>query len=112
MKLISLSLFQTNNVERDFLASINRTFSRFGDNKVNVVLHKFEDDYHLSGNDILNHPELFSRTIQKIFRFGASYVEKAMISELVEEFSLPQGDYKELSDIVRAIKKSEIGLVH
>ena len=112
MKLNSLSLFQTNNVERDFLASINRAFSRFGDNKVNVVLHKFEDDYHLSGNDILDHPDFFSKTVQKIFRFGASYVEKAMISELIEEFSLPQGNYRELSDIVRAIKESEIALVH
>jgi hypothetical protein len=112
MKLNSLSLFQTNNVERDFLASINRAFSRFGYNRVDVVLHKFEDDYHLSRKDIFDHPELFSRTVQKIFRFGASYVEKAMISELIEEFSLAEGDYRELSDIVRAIKKSEIDLVH
>jgi hypothetical protein len=107
MKISSLSLFQPNNVERDFLNSINRAFSKFGENKGNLVLSKFETDFDLSRNDILDHPELFSRTLQNIFRFGSSYIEKAIISELVEEFTLPQKNYKRLSDVVSEIRKSE-----
>jgi hypothetical protein len=107
MKISSLTLFQSNNVERDFLSSINRAFSKFGENKGNLVLSKFEIDYNLSRNEILDHPELFSRTLQNIFRFGSSYVEKAIISELVREFTLTQGNYKRLSDVACEIKKSE-----
>jgi len=110
MKISSLSLFQSNNVERDFLSSINRAFSKFGENKGSLVLSKFETDYDLSRNDILDHPELFSRTLQNIFRFGSSYVEKGVISELVEEFTLPQKNYKRLSDVVNEIKKSEFAI--
>jgi hypothetical protein len=107
MKISSLPVFQTNNVERDFLSSLNRVFSKFGENKGNLVLSKFETDYNLSRNEILDHPELFSRTLQNIFRFGSTYVEKAIISELVQEFTLTQGNYKRLSDVASEIRKSE-----
>ncbi len=107
MKISALSLFQSNNLERDFLSSINRAFSKFGENRGNLVLSKFETDYNLSRNEILDHPELFSKTLQNIFRFGSTYVEKAIISELVEEFTLTQGNYKRLSEVASEIKKSE-----
>jgi hypothetical protein len=107
MKIISLSPFQTNSVERAFLNGINRGFSKLGDSKSNLVLSKFETDYNLSRNDIFDHPELFSKTLRNIFRFGSSYIEKAMISELIEQFSLEDRNYKQLADVVAEIRSLE-----
>jgi len=107
MRIISLSLFQTNTVQRDFLNGINRAFSKFGDSKSNLVLSKFETDYNLSRNDIFDHPELFSKTLRNIFRFGSSYIERAMISELAEQFSLADRNYKHFADVVAEIKSSQ-----
>jgi hypothetical protein len=105
MKMVTLSIFQTNSVERNFLSGVNRAFSKFGDHKTHAVFSKFETDYNLSRSDIFDHPELFSKTIRSIFRFGSAYVERAMVSELKTQFSLPEKDYKVLADVVAEIKK-------
>jgi len=106
MKIIPLTRFQSNNIERDFLKCVDRGFSKFGDSRVRLVYSKFETDYNLSKNDIFDHPELFSSTIRNIFRFGSPYVERDIISELRAEFSLPDRIYKGLPDAVSEIKNS------
>jgi len=107
MKIISLPGFQTSAVERDFLNGIGRAFSKFGENGSQLVFSKFETDYGLTKSDIFYNPELFTKTLQNIFRFGSSYVEKGIISELKEEFSLPNRDYVHLQDVVGEIRKSD-----
>lgn len=104
MKIISVPRFQTSNVEREFLKSISRAFSKVGENKAHLAFAKFERDYDLSKSEIFDRPELFSNTLRNIFRFGSSYIEKEMISELCDEFRLPKRDYKSLADVVHEIK--------
>ncbi len=106
MKLISLTRFQTSAVERDFLKSINRALHNFDESRARLVFSKFEIDHNLSKDDIFDNPELFSKTLRNIFRFGSSYVEKAMIAELREDFSLPEREYKGLADTVAEIRES------
>jgi len=106
MKIISISSFQSDNVQREFLRSVNRAFSKFGENKGHIVFKKFETDYNLSRDDIFDKPELFQKTIRNIFRFGSTYVEKGIISELRATFCLPERHYTGLPDAVSEIRKS------
>jgi hypothetical protein len=108
MKLNSLAIFQTDNVDRHFLNSINRAFSKFGENRAELVFSKFESEYNLSRTEIFQKPELFSKIVRNIFRFGSKYIERAIIAEIRYDFSLPMKDYKVLSDVVAEIRKSRI----
>jgi len=98
--------FQATGVDREFLLCIDRAFTKFDESRANSIFSKFETDYNLSRSDILSNPELFSKTLRSIFRFGFPYVERSIISELRDEFHLPERNYYGLTDAVREIRKS------
>jgi len=62
-------------------------------------------DYNLTKDDVFRNPELFSRTIKNIFRFGSSYVERDIITQLKQSFSIPDRAYTDLPDAVAEIRK-------
>jgi hypothetical protein len=105
MKIVSLTIFQPSSVERDFLKCVNRGLSKFDENRINSVFSRFESDYDVSRDEIFDNPDLFSKTLRSIFRFGSPSVERAIISELLTEFSLPARQYKDLADAVSEIAK-------
>jgi hypothetical protein len=106
MKIISPSRIQSSSLERDFLKSVTRAFSKFGENRTFLVFQKFETDYNLSRDQIFENPELFSKTLRNIFRFGSTYIEKAIVAELRTDFALPEKEYHGLKDAVSEIRKS------
>jgi hypothetical protein len=105
LKILSLSQFQSSSVERDFVRSIEKGFSRFDGNSSRLVFQKFEMDYNLLKEDVLQNPELFSKTIKNVFRFGSPYVERDIIVQLKQTFPIPERAYTDLTDIVREIRK-------
>jgi hypothetical protein len=107
MKITSIVRFQANPIEREFWTCIRTAVSKFGDNKAELVFSRFESEYNLSRNEIFERPDLFVNTLRKYFRFSSSYVERAIISEACEKFSLPLRHYNGLSDVISEIKKSD-----
>jgi hypothetical protein len=105
LKILSLSQFQTSSIERDFVKSIEKGFSRFDEHRSRLVFQKFEVDYNLSKGDIFQNPQLFSKTIQNIFRFGSSYVERDIIAQMKRTFPIPDRTYVNLADAVTEIRK-------
>jgi len=105
MKILSISQFQTSSVERDFAKAVERGFSRFDENRSRLVFQKFEMNYNLGRDDIFRNSELFSKTIKNIFRFGSSYVERDIITELKLSFPIPERTYVSLPDVVSEIRK-------
>jgi len=105
LKVLLLSQFQTSSIEREFVKSIERGFSRFDKNSSHLVFQKFEMDYNLTKDAIFRNPELFSKTIKNIFRFSSSYVEKDIIAQLKQTFPIPDRSYVSLTDTVSEIRK-------
>jgi len=87
------------------MKSIEKGFSRFDESRSRLVFQKFEMDYNLTKDDVFRNPELFSRTIKNIFRFGSSYVERDIITQLKQSFSIPDRAYTDLPDAVAEIRK-------
>jgi len=73
-----------------------------------MVFQKFETDYNLPRDQIFENPELFSKTLRNIFRFGSAYIERAIVAELRADFALPEKDYHGLKDAVSEIRKSQV----
>ena len=63
----------------------------------------------LTKEDIVRKPDLFMKTVQQVFRFGSTFVEKAVIKELRNEFQLPNRHYSGLTDVILEIKRSKKG---
>ena len=102
------SLPQSVSYNREFVRCLEQGLRRYDERLSWVVFSKFEKDYALSREDIIQKPELFSKTIRQIFRFGSTYVEKALVKELRNEVQLRDRDYSGLADAILEIKQSNI----
>jgi hypothetical protein len=69
---------------------VERGVQRFDPKLCPIVFSRFEMDHALAKEDIARFPELFSKTLQQIFRFGAKYVEKEILYDLRRQFALSQ----------------------
>ena len=86
MNILSFSQSQSSYRDKEILRCIERSLQKFDPKLCPIVLSKFEVDYGLSKEDIIECPDFFVRTVQQIFRFGAQYVEKEIVKELRKEF--------------------------
>ena len=78
---------------------------RFDPKLSRIVFTRFETDQALAKEDIARYPELFSRTLQQIFRFGSKSAEKQILYELRKEFSLSEHGHVSFVAAVHEIRK-------
>jgi hypothetical protein len=83
---------------------VERALLRFDPRLVPIVLSKFEIDYGLTKEDIARSPELFGISVQQIFRFGATYVEREIVKELERNFAPRDRHYGSFSEAVNDIR--------
>ncbi|MDA4111898.1 MAG: hypothetical protein OK439_05125 [Thaumarchaeota archaeon] len=88
----------------EILDCLDRGFSRFGQSVGNVVYWKFQFTTKLSKLEVTKRPDLFSLTIQEIFREGGKIVENALIQELKVKFQIADRNYAGLEDAMNSIK--------
>jgi len=106
MNILPLALPQSVSHSKEVVSCIEQGLRRYDERLSWVVFSKFEKDNALSREDIIQKPELFSKTIKQIFRFGSPYVERTLIKELRKEFQLRERDYSGLADVILEIKQS------
>jgi len=106
MKILSLTQPESVSCNKAVVRCIETRLRRFDEKLSWIVFSKFETEYGLAREDVIERPELFSKTMRQIFRFGSPYVEKGLIKDLKKEFQLEEKEYSGLADVVLEIRKS------
>jgi hypothetical protein len=106
MKVLQLTQSRSDLRDREVLKCVERALTRYDEKLSWIAFSKFEMDYALSKEDIVQRPELFTKTLQQIFRFGSTYVEKALIKELRREFQPRDRHYTGLADAIIEIRQT------
>jgi hypothetical protein len=87
LNILSLSQPQSSFRDKEIVKCVERCVQRFDPKLSPIVFSRFEIDNALAKEDIVRFPELFTKTLQQIFRFGAKYLEKEILYELRKEFA-------------------------
>lgn len=84
-----------------FLESIDRALDTFGTTVRAVVYYELKKSFGLSREDIPRKPEMFVKTIEKIFGLGSRVVEGAIRKELEKSFGIKDLGEHDLTTAIR-----------
>jgi len=105
MNILSLTQSRVSNRDKEIIECIERGLTKFDSKMCQVIFLKFEMDNVLIKEDIVQFPELFRKTLVQIFRFGSTYVERAILNELKIKFKLDGSNQQTLVDAIVELRR-------
>jgi hypothetical protein len=98
-------LFEIEKDTQKISECFDRALCRFGSTFSDVVYWNFEQSTKLARSGIFRRPDLFSKTLDDVFRGGSTLIEKAIVSELKTTFQLSNRKYSGIVDALSEMKR-------